>query len=215
MSKLGEICGFSNTNQAGARAGQSHAGSRRESVARQPRDVASVGTRNTQPSRLGKGGADGHSGRHLGGQASAPGLFGCPSATGRPRVHSETSAPAQAAAQGQTPPQVRLSFPARRALLRVVLASLPVRSARAAEVICPVPSTLEALRAKYAHLVDRPMFEDGDEPTAIPPMGAMKLAALASDAREAFPHFHDDEEGDRMHRTSGAGYVNVTLAHEG
>lgn len=44
---------------------------------------------------------------------------------------------------------------------------------------------------------------------------AMRAVALASDAREAFPHFHDDEAAEYAHRCAGAGYIETMLAIEG
>ena len=44
---------------------------------------------------------------------------------------------------------------------------------------------------------------------------AMLAVAAASDAREAFPHFQDDEAAEYAHRCAGAGYVEATLAMEG
>lgn len=84
-------------------------------------------------------------------------------------------------------PSPRLSTPERRALLEVVLASL----ARPKQ-----PATRPERDGLFA-----------DAPQARPAM-----LAHASDMREAFPRFHDDEEEDRLHRLAGAGYVETMLA---
>ena len=44
---------------------------------------------------------------------------------------------------------------------------------------------------------------------------AMLAVAAASDAREAFPHYHDEEAAEFAHRCAGAGYVETMLAIEG
>ncbi len=126
--------------------------------------------------------------RQRGGQASIV-LFGLPSATGRTR-RLETLAPAKAAAQGQASPP-RLNPVERRALLVLILRSLAPAKHRPA---APERDTL---------------FADSPAPSA-----SMRAAAYASDMREAFPCHHDDEEADRLHRTSGAGYVENQLAHD-
>ncbi len=78
----------------------------------------------------------------------------------------------------------------------------------------PVPAgpSMESLIA--AARARRAAQADEEQAATLAPTRAMRAAALASDAREAFPHFHDDEEGDRLHRCAGAGYVDATLARD-
>ena len=64
---------------------------------------------------------------------------------------------------------------------------------------------------RYLDSLERDEEERAGEGTT----SAMLAVAAASDAREAFPHFYDDEAADFAHRCAGAGYVETTLAMEG
>ena len=95
-------CGLLKQNQNRAGAGQPHARGSGQALARQPRDASPVRIGEANAPGVGNGGADGHSGCNLGGQATIT-LFGCgPSITGVSRRAFKEVAEDQARRLGWT-----------------------------------------------------------------------------------------------------------------
>lgn len=140
-----------------------------------------------------------------GGQASL-GLFGCgPSITGAPRRAFRELADDQTRRIGG------LTAGQRKArLFARVGAPMPV--AYASTQPAPVLS-FEELMAKYKRPAKVAQAET-TEASARKATPAMLANAAASDMREAFPQYPDDEAADFAHRCAGAGYVETTLARE-
>ncbi len=191
----------------------------RQSLGGETRNPAKVGAGNTKSTGTCPDHAQANP-RQRGGQASSPGLFGLPSATGRAR-RPETPAQAKAvSAQGQAPQADDqptrvggLSFSQRRSVIlsRTDVAAVSLDSYERRPV--PAGPSMESLIAAQRARTARQGDEDtASEPKATP---AMLRAAHAADMREAFPHFLDDEQADFAHRCAGAGYVETMLAIEG
>lgn len=149
-----------------------------------------------------------HRSRPVGGQASSPGLFGLPSAAGRTRQQGSTLKADDTARKVGG-----LTFAQRRNVIRsrVDMASVSLGAYERRPV--PAGPSMESLMAAArARRVQATQDDKEATPKATP---AMLAVAAASDAREAFPHFHDDEAAEFAHRCAGAGYVETMLAIEG
>ena len=143
---------------------------------------------------------------HLGGQASSPGLFGLPSATGRAR--QQVAAPK---ADDTARKVGGLTFGQRRRLIGAQIDRAAVSLGNYERRRMPAGPSMESLIAA-ARARKAAQDDEQASPKATP---AMLVVAYASDMREAFAHHQDDEEADFVRRCAGAGFVEATLAMEG
>ncbi len=153
--------------------------------------------------------------RPVGGQASSPGLFGI---TGSDRARfADTRRQAAKVSALKTDDTARkvggLTFAQRRSVIcsRVDMASVSLGAYERRPV--PAGPSMESLMA--AARARRAQAARDDEQATPKATPAMLAVAAASDAREAFPHFHDDEAAEFAHRCAGAGYIETMLAIEG
>lgn len=207
------------TNQGGASAAQPQSIGSRQGVGNTFAHTQSLREKQKNAARSGDDHASANP-RQRGGQASNPGLFGLPSATGRTRC-PKAPTPAKVPAQGQAPrPQVDdqpsrvggLTFAQRRSVIRSRVDLAVVSLGRYERRPVPAgPSMGELIAAQRARTASQSNEDTASEPEAT---SAMLRAAYASDMREAFPHVLDDDSADFARRCAGAGYVEVTLATE-
>ena len=207
------------TNQRGTSATRPQPIGSREGVGNTSTHTQSLREKQKNAARSGDDHASANP-RQRGGQASL-GLFGIAGA-GRARVadarRQQGKAPAEVPAQGQAPQADDqpsrvggLTFSQRRSVILsrtdVAAVSLRTYERRAVPAGPSMESLIAAARARTA--------AQDEEAAAPKATAAMLRAAHAADMREAFPHFHDDEQADFARRCAGAGFVEATLAMEG